>query len=198
MSLYGRQSAISHASSYDDGEILDIAQSSDQRDDKCNDESTQANVIDLQDDDSENNNTNDHNNAIRDKQKSNIQHPNGGVSSSSSSDQLKKRPLQASSSAVGSNNNTKKRKGQGESSNQVLPTVFIPLICPTPKSLTWTNIAYNVRCEDEPVLRYVPYFGDDDVTGVDVSAYDLVPGELEVGALLLQITIKTYNKHTYV
>jgi hypothetical protein len=28
-------------------------------------------------------------------------------------------------------------------------------------------------------IRYVPYFGDDDTTGVDVSAYDLVPGELE-------------------
>jgi hypothetical protein len=29
------------------------------------------------------------------------------------------------------------------------------------------------------VLRYVPYFGDEDTTGVDVSAYDLVPGEIE-------------------
>jgi hypothetical protein len=35
-----------------------------------------------------------------------------------------------------------------------------------------------MRSEDEPVLRYVPYFGDDDTTGVDVSAYDMVPGEL--------------------
>jgi hypothetical protein len=56
----------------------------------------------------------------------------------------------------------------------------------------------NFRADDEPVLRYVPYFGDDDTTGlsaqcfcstgsenclspagVDVSAYDLVPGEME-------------------
>ena len=29
------------------------------------------------------------------------------------------------------------------------------------------------------MLRYVPYFGDEDTTGVDVSAYDLVPGEIE-------------------
>lgn len=30
------------------------------------------------------------------------------------------------------------------------------------------------------VVRYVPYFGDDDRTGVDVSFYDMVPGEMEL------------------
>jgi hypothetical protein len=38
---------------------------------------------------------------------------------------------------------------------------------------------YNIRSEDEPVLRYVPYFGDDDTTGIDVSAYDKLPGDIE-------------------
>ena len=38
---------------------------------------------------------------------------------------------------------------------------------------------YNIRSEDEPILRYVPYFGDDDTTGIDVSAYDKLPGDIE-------------------
>lgn len=111
-------------------------------------------------------------------------------SSSSSSSTSAHHPTSSSNS--NNSNNTKNRKVQNENSIHVLPTIFIPLMCPTPKSLTWTNIAYNVRCEDEPVLRYVPYFGDDDVTGVDVSAYDLVPGELEVRYFLIYT-----NKYTY-
>lgn len=58
-------------------------------------------------------------------------------------------------------------------------TCFIPLAFPIPRSQTWIAINENIRSEDEPVLRYVPYFGDDDVTGVDVSAYEQVPGEIE-------------------
>lgn len=48
---------------------------------------------------------------------------------------------------------------------------------PLPKSVAWTTIARNYHVDDEPVLRYVPYFGDDDVTGVDVSAYEGLPAE---------------------
>jgi hypothetical protein len=36
---------------------------------------------------------------------------------------------------------------------QTVKTVFIPLLLPNPRSLTWTQIAYNIRCDDEPVLR---------------------------------------------
>lgn len=82
----------------------------------------------------------------------------------------------------------------------------IPLTMPIPRSVTWMQLkcvprrviwgagtftmfdfdallisvfSSNFRADDEPVLRYVPYFGDEDTTGVDVSAYDLVPGEIE-------------------
>jgi hypothetical protein len=65
------------------------------------------------------------------------------------------------------------------SGNQQVNTCYLPLFLPNPRSQAWTNITKNIRTEDEPVLRYVPYFGDDDITGVDVSAYDQVPGELE-------------------
>ena len=40
-----------------------------------------------------------------------------------------------------------------------VPTLFMPLLAPLPRSVTWTHISYNVRCDDEPVLRYNPYFG---------------------------------------
>ena len=56
---------------------------------------------------------------------------------------------------------------------------YIPLIITIPKSQSWISLKSNIRTEDDPVLRYVPYFGDDDVTGVDVSAFDQVPGELQ-------------------
>jgi hypothetical protein len=43
---------------------------------------------------------------------------------------------------------------------------------PLPKALAWTGLRTNRYARDDPVLRYVPYFGDDDTTGVDVAAYD--------------------------
>lgn len=160
--LYRRPVIASDAHS--DTEIIDLAQSTD-----LDDTTSKAPVIDLVDDGTG---------------------PGERVWDGADS---RKRPLQSSSAPIQNNSSSnssamsgaKKRKMQNENANHVLPTVFIPLMCPTPKSLAWTNIAYNVRCDDEPVLRYVPYFGDDDVTGVDVSAYDLVPGELEVSVTLI-------------
>lgn len=40
------------------------------------------------------------------------------------------------------------------STSESVHTAFIPLFLPIPRSLTWTPIVYNVRSEDEPVLRY--------------------------------------------
>ena len=37
---------------------------------------------------------------------------------------------------------------------------------PLPKALAWTGLRTNRYARDDPVLRYVPYFGDDDTTGV--------------------------------
>eukprot|EP01035_Chromulina_nebulosa_P020507 gene20507-26601_t len=65
-------------------------------------------------------------------------------------------------------------------SNQPIYIAYLPIVLPIPRSQAWNNIKYNQRSDDEPVLRYVPYFGDDDITGVDVSAYDQVPGEIEL------------------
>ena len=39
------------------------------------------------------------------------------------------------------------------------------------------SVTSNFRAEDEPVLRYVPYFGEDDETSIDISYYEAVPGE---------------------
>ncbi len=58
-------------------------------------------------------------------------------------------------------------------------TSLIPKFEPIPRSCTWINIKFNVHAEDETILRALPYFGDDDFTGVDVSDFEKVPGELE-------------------
>ncbi len=78
------------------------------------------------------------------------------------------------SNALESNN---KRPG-----NQNIVSVFnsrIPKFDPIPHSCTWITIKFNVHAEDETILRALPYFGDDDFTGVDVSDFEKVPGELE-------------------
>ena len=41
---------------------------------------------------------------------------------------------------------------------------------PLPKALAWTGLRTNRYARDDPVLRYVPYFGEDDTTGLDVAA----------------------------
>mgnify|MGYP003316411318 CR=1 FL=1 len=46
---------------------------------------------------------------------------------------------------------------------------------PIPQSVAWNGLRSNYHAADDPVLRYVPYFGDDDARGIDVSAYEAVP-----------------------
>ena len=46
---------------------------------------------------------------------------------------------------------------------------------PIPQSVAWNGLRSNYHADDDPVLRYVPYFGDDDARGIDVSAYEAVP-----------------------
>lgn len=53
----------------------------------------------------------------------------------------------------------------------------IPVGPRLPRAATWVHLLSNFRAEDDTVLRYVPYFGDDDTTGVDVSFFEVVPGE---------------------
>lgn len=45
----------------------------------------------------------------------------------------------------------------------------ITAVVALPKSTTWIQLRRNVAVEDDTVLRYVPYFGDDDSTGVEVT-----------------------------
>ena len=52
-----------------------------------------------------------------------------------------------------------KHNSTTSTTTQTVPTLFMPLLAPLPRSVTWTHIPYNVRCDDEPVLRYNPYFG---------------------------------------
>ncbi|KAJ8598335.1 hypothetical protein CTAYLR_002966 [Chrysophaeum taylorii] len=51
----------------------------------------------------------------------------------------------------------------------------LPARVPQPRSVAWNALRKNFHVDDDPVLRYVPYFGDDDKTGVDISAYDAAP-----------------------
>lgn len=55
----------------------------------------------------------------------------------------------------------------------------IPYVDPIPFAWTWVPIAGNVHADDEVILRSNPYFGDDDIDGVDTSHFEQVPGELE-------------------
>jgi hypothetical protein len=73
-----------------------------------------------------------------------------------------------------------------------LPIIFLPTIIPIPKSLTWIKLRDNFRVDDQTVLRYIPYFGDDDF-GFDMSAYEFVPWELEgdIGGEVIETTIST-------
>jgi hypothetical protein len=74
-----------------------------------------------------------------------------------------------------------------------LPIAYIPSIVPLPKSLTWIKLRDNYRVDDQTVLRYIPYFGDDDTIGFDMSAYEFVPWELEgdIGGEVIERTVST-------
>ena len=39
--------------------------------------------------------------------------------------------------------------------------------------MSWTAIIKNTAVEDDPVLTVIPYFGDDDREGVDLSLYQM-------------------------
>ena len=75
--------------------------------------------------------------------------------------------------------------------SRILPTVLIPIVVPIPRYLAWCRLTQNYWADEDPVLRYIPYFGDDDITGFDTSYYDYVPGELEgeLGGEVLETAI---------
>ena len=58
-------------------------------------------------------------------------------------------------------------------------TLFIPLSLPLPKSVSWCPVKYNIRAEDNTILRAFPYFGESDDEDVDLSCFDAIPGKLD-------------------
>jgi hypothetical protein len=58
--------------------------------------------------------------------------------------------------------------GQGKRT----PITWMKTILPLAKQVAWSGLSANLRVEDEPVLRYIPYFGDEDTNPLDVSFYE--------------------------
>lgn len=71
------------------------------------------------------------------------------------------------------------RSTSGGASTHETPALLIPLILPLPRSTAWNPIVDNFRVEDDPVLRYVPYFGENDPQPLDVSFFERVPDDKE-------------------
>ncbi|KAG2522962.1 hypothetical protein JM18_004092 [Phytophthora kernoviae] len=54
----------------------------------------------------------------------------------------------------------------------------LPAIRPLSRSTAFVGLRANVRVEDDPILRYMPYFGDNDDGGdIDVAWYDAIKSE---------------------
>lgn len=49
--------------------------------------------------------------------------------------------------------------------------VVVTTVDDVPSHMSWTAIIKNTAVEDDPVLSAIPYFGDDDREGVDLSLY---------------------------
>ena len=68
-------------------------------------------------------------------------------------------------------------RGSGDKPSYSHDAIRNPVFPPNPHSSCYIGISDNYYKDDESVLRYVPWFGDNDEEGVDLSAYDVVPGE---------------------
>lgn len=72
-----------------------------------------------------------------------------------------------------------------------MPAYIIPVIKPLADSITWLYSKYSRRVEDQPLLKYQPYFGDNDISGVDISAYDTANNQFtrEITSEVLELCI---------
>lgn len=68
---------------------------------------------------------------------------------------------------------------KGTARVQETKCTVIPKVKTIPKYTSWICVKNNIRTEDNPIMQFIPYFGDDDVTGVDVSYFDVLPYEQE-------------------
>jgi hypothetical protein len=51
--------------------------------------------------------------------------------------------------------------------------VILPKVPPIPTATMWTALTKNYEVEDEPTLKYLPYFGDDDEEDVVSEFYQI-------------------------
>lgn len=51
--------------------------------------------------------------------------------------------------------------------------VVLPRIPATPNSTMWTALSKNYEVEDQPQLKFLPYFGDDDEDDVVSEFYQI-------------------------
>ena len=68
-------------------------------------------------------------------------------------------------------------RGSGYKYSYYHTAIPTPITAPNPLSSPYIGLTDNYHKDDESVLRYVPYFGDNDEEGIDVSSYDIIPGE---------------------
>ena len=71
------------------------------------------------------------------------------------------------------------RSGSPRSALAECPVLRIPVFLPSPRALTWVKLTHNFWAEDQSVLKYMPYFGDDDTTGFDMADFQQRPWEVE-------------------
>ncbi|KAL7686517.1 putative SET domain, tesmin/TSO1-like CXC domain, pre-SET CXC domain-containing protein [Plasmopara halstedii] len=79
----------------------------------------------------------------------------------------------------------------------------LPCIRPLSKSTAYVGLKANIRVEDDPVLRYKPYFGeDDDGTNIDEAWYDAIEPKTstlssgldsEVNKFLLRLVVREFG-----
>lgn len=50
---------------------------------------------------------------------------------------------------------------------------MLPKIPPLPTATMWTALTKNFEVEDEPTLKFLPYFGDDDEEDVVSEFYQI-------------------------
>ena len=49
--------------------------------------------------------------------------------------------------------------------------VQVPKTNPLPTASAYVTVRHNVVKEDDTMLRFLPYFGEHDATGIDTSVY---------------------------
>jgi len=100
------------------------------------------------------------------------------------------------------NDNTNNDNNNDDKQECIVPKVLIPGVLPLPKSIANIITNRNFRTEDDPTMRFIPYFGETDTSGIEVGGelYKYVPGgnDFEVSGEAEELTIyHLLTKHGY-